>query len=788
MATTIAEAWVSIRPDMSKFQAEIPRAIEGSLKGVDGKPVGKRFGEDLSTGVKSSGISETFKGLFAFEALKSGAGELKGFFAGAIGDASNLSESLNAINVVFEGNAKSVLEFGKNSAESVGLSQRAFNELATPLAALLKNSGVGMDKLGDSTIALTKRAADMASTFNTSVPDALQAITAGLRGETDPLERYGVSLSAARIEAKALADTGKKTAESLTDQEKAAARMALIFEQTAGVEGDFANTSDGLANKQRILKSEMENFHAHMAEKFLPVMEQGLGVFMSLPEPVQMFGFAVSEVGGPLVKMGAGLATAMPGLAKMGPAAVSAASKFVPAVRAMGLAMLTPPLGIVVALVAAGVAVYLFRDQIKDALGTAADFVVGVAGDIKDAISDGLSAVLDFVGEHWPEIATLLSGPFAPIVALATDAFGVRSALEGAVEAAVGFVGDRIDDVVGFFMALPGRAVRGLEIMGDAIIDFFSKLPGRLVRGLEIIGETILNFFSGLPARVFNALDKLGDTINGFVLSLPGRIFNALNQLGDAINGFWLSVPGRIANALTIIGDKLYGFFAGVPSRIFNALESTVGSIIEFFTKLPGRMIGALGDVGRMLWDIGRQLINGLINGMKEKWGDLKDWLSRAIREIPQRIRDFFHLGSPSRLMKEIGENIVEGLAIGLQGAGKLTIPMPQMAPVLDFTDHMAAAFANVNAGAGVGPSSQGMSAAFGAAAPRVFPNVTSSTGGLAALTGAGGSGRGELAPAMLSRDVIVNIGTVNNRQVRNVGRDIGFGVASDLRRRGIYT
>ena len=174
--------------------------------------------------------------------------------------------ALHAVNVTFGTSAATIRKWGEDSAASYGLSTRAFNEMATPLGAMLKNTGLGMAETADWTINLTKRAADMASVFNTEVPDALAAIQAGLRGELDPLERFGVSLSAAKVEAQAMADTGKKTAASLTDQEKSIARLHLIMQQTSQTQGDFQNTSDGLANSMRRAKAEIENAQASLGQ------------------------------------------------------------------------------------------------------------------------------------------------------------------------------------------------------------------------------------------------------------------------------------------------------------------------------------------------------------------------------------------------------------------------------------------------------------------------------------------------------------------------------------------
>lgn len=201
---------------------------------------------------------------------------------------------MNAVNVSFGASSKQILDWGQNNAASFGLSQRAFNQAVVPMGSILKNTGLDMGTVSDSTITLTERAADMASVFNVDVSEALEAIQAGLRGEADPLERFGVGLNAAAVEAKALADTGKDSAEALTDQEKMLARVALIMEQTSQVQGDFANTSGEAANAQRIATAEMENAQAVIGQAFLPVMAALAGAvadvarwFQDLPGPVQ---------------------------------------------------------------------------------------------------------------------------------------------------------------------------------------------------------------------------------------------------------------------------------------------------------------------------------------------------------------------------------------------------------------------------------------------------------------------------------------------------------------------
>lgn len=216
----------------------------------------------------------------------------------AVSAASDLNESINAVNVTFGESAEKILEFGDNAARSVGLAKAEFNELATPLGSILKNAGFDMDTVADKTIVLTQRAADMASVFNTDVGEALGAIQAGLRGEQDPLERFGVGLSAAKVEARALADTGKESAKALTDQEKQLARVEIILDQTNQTAGDFAATSDGLANQTRVLKAEFTNLQAAAGQELIPVLEDLAGSLLTVEQAAKDAGTAVAKIPG----------------------------------------------------------------------------------------------------------------------------------------------------------------------------------------------------------------------------------------------------------------------------------------------------------------------------------------------------------------------------------------------------------------------------------------------------------------------------------------------------------
>ena len=196
--------------------------------------------------------------------------------------ASDLSESINAVNVTFGEASETIKDFGEQAAESVGLSQNSFNELATVIGAQLKQSGLDISTVADETINLTTRAADLASVFNVDVKEATGALGAALRGESEPARRFGINISDAAVQAEALASGLVKTKDEITDQIKVQARLNLIMQQSNDVAGDFANTSDSLANSSRILKANLENTAAELGQAFLPIAQETLSAVLGI--------------------------------------------------------------------------------------------------------------------------------------------------------------------------------------------------------------------------------------------------------------------------------------------------------------------------------------------------------------------------------------------------------------------------------------------------------------------------------------------------------------------------
>jgi hypothetical protein len=203
-------------------------------------------------------------------------GVIGGIAVSAIKAASDLSETGAAIEQVFGADSARQLDaFARSAARGLGQSRQQALSAAQTFGIFGKAAGLGGEELVDFSTELVELAADLASFNNTTVDQAITALGSALRGETEPIRTYGVLLDAASIKNRALADgIIKTTDEALTPQQRTLAVYNEILAQTVTQQGDFERTSEGLANKQRILEASFADFRVELGEQLLPVVEE----------------------------------------------------------------------------------------------------------------------------------------------------------------------------------------------------------------------------------------------------------------------------------------------------------------------------------------------------------------------------------------------------------------------------------------------------------------------------------------------------------------------------------
>lgn len=418
---------------------------------------------------------------------------------------SQLQDASAAASVFYGDQVAEIGKFAESADKSFGVSERAAYELANGLAPLLKLF-TPVDQMGGRAVDTISRVADMSSFFGGSVDEAAGAVQSFLSGSsTEPIRRFGVFANEAAVAAKAielglvgaevstaavtsaqarlagaqakvndLAKKGKvgsieyqkaqadvlKAEEALEkafdgkipqleDAVKIQARYAILMEQTDQAAGDFARTSDSLANTTKATNAALENQAATVGEQLAPHMQNlqkrlldVLSAFSRLPEGTQKFivmGAAVAAVAGPMLTLvgtigkmaGAlvGLAAKWMGVSAAAQTAAGSQAAAAAAGRGAGMGV-GGKFAVGTAALVAGYGIGTFLNNQFGISDKIANAINGVPGQAEGGVT--MRPGLSWVGEQGPELLSLPRGAeVRPLDKVGGDTYNINVEVTG---------------------------------------------------------------------------------------------------------------------------------------------------------------------------------------------------------------------------------------------------------------------------------------------------------------------------------------------------------------------
>lgn len=345
MSLDVGELVGYLRLDTKKAKDDIAKGEkdvvgQASKTGAKaGKAAGNSFAADLK------------KGLIGGIGLAGGYAVFKtvtAFLGDSVRAASDLNETVSKGRNIFGSAARGVEDWSKKSDRALGLSQQAALAATAQFGDMFTQLGQGQQQAAKTSEKVVKLASDLGSFHNLGTEDVLERISAGFRGEYDSLQLLIPNISAARVQQEAMTETGKKNAAQLTANEKATATLAIIMKDGATAQGDFARTSGGLANQQKILAAQTDNLKAKVGAGLYPVVT-AIVTFLNDKGIPALFGFASAlgktwDAMGPVIHTGSELVhlfTDLPPPLQASIAALIALSALRPRITALGASLQT---------------------------------------------------------------------------------------------------------------------------------------------------------------------------------------------------------------------------------------------------------------------------------------------------------------------------------------------------------------------------------------------------------------------------------------------------------------
>lgn len=556
-----------------EFVLKIVADVKDATKDID-----KVSAETQTMGQKVSGVGKSL-------ATGLAVGAIAAFGTAAVQSASEAEQSVGAMRSVFGDFAGDMERFGSTAAENLGITTQEFNQLSAVTGSLLKNAGLPMQEVTKSTQELTSRAADLAAMYGTDVTTAVEAMGSAFKGEYDPLEKFGISLKAEKVNARAMAEGYVDASGKVTDAGKAIAAQEMIMEQSAQAAGTFAKESDTLAGRTQILKARFADTQAELGSKLLPVVVKVMDVMMPL---VDLF-MKYSDVLIPLAAIIGGIALATKAYA-LAEAAASTAKSIATGIQwAFNAAMMANPIVLIVAAIVAVIAIivllYTKVEWFRNMVDGAIDGIVAAW----QWLWDKIVAMFNWVKDNWPLLLAILTGPIGIAVKLIVDNWDT---ILNAIKGVWNWIKNNWPLLLAILTGPFGLAVLAITRNWDTIKDFFFRLPG-IIRGylgglVDIITWPFKQAASGISA-VFNP-------IKDFFWRLPGQIRTFFGGLADII-----TYPFKIAfdgikwlwnNTVGKISFTVPSWVPGIGGKGWSVPKLAAGGIV---TRPTLALIGEAG-------------------------------------------------------------------------------------------------------------------------------------------------------------------------------------------------
>lgn len=527
-----------------------------------------------------------------------GAAALK-FGSDSVKSASDAQQSLGATQTVFGKYAQSVIDNSNKAATAVGLSANEYRELNNTTGALLAGAGTPLKKVAGLTDDLTKRAADMAATFGGTTKESVEAISSLLKGEADPIERYGVSIKQSDVNARLAAKGLDGLTGSALKQAEQQARLDLLFQKTSKTSGAFARESNTLAHQQQVLGAQFENIKAKVGTALLPVLTTLL-TFLN---------------------------------AKIGPAFTAVAGFMAPLVDR----------------------IRNFLSSLTSGTGAAAPFMTTLqtlGNTIMTVVVPAVKSVFGYFASKlmpvFSQVAGIVSGQVIPI--FTSVALFMVGTLVPAVVAIAAKVGNTLKPVFEQLVAtFTGKVLPTVQKLLAKFQEYQPTIQKVITQVVKVVGA-VLEFAAAILAKVLPvAIRFAGYLISNVVPAVADVIGVVIKIIAKVID-----FGGALVDAVKEAGK----FLSGVKEKI--------GAALDFIREIPDKVTGFFSNAGTLLTNIGRSIIQGLVNGLESA----KQWVIDKIQEIadviPGWVKKRLGIASPSKVTTKLGKQTGQGLADGI--------------------------------------------------------------------------------------------------------------------------
>ena len=574
-----------------------------SAEGISGS-ISKAIGGEATSAGKSAGmnIAGAIKGMIAAAGI--GAAIKSSLEAGG-----NLQQSFGGLDTIYGDAAKAAKNYAAEAAKA-GISANDYAEQAVSFGASLKQAFEGdTTKAVEAANTAIMDMADNAAKMGTPIENIQNAYQGFAKQNYTMLDNLKLGYGGTKQEMeRLLADATKLSGVEYNMDNLGDVYDAIhVIQEDLGLTGVAADeAAETFTGSLGAMKASAENLMANLA-----LGNDITGDIQTLMGNIQTF------VVGNLAPMIGNILSALPellsGAGSMIIQALNIVSNNAGEIVQMGI-------DIVVSLV--------------QAIVEAAPYLIEAAFNLVAALGEAL------INTDWLQIGTdLITGLNESMELAAGEIFGTDGNI----------LQSFIDSIT---TNLPSVLEQGVEIITNLANGILQNLPMLLTVAMETITQFAVGILDNLPTILNAGVDIILNLVNGIIENLPTLIATAAQLMVQYVATIGEHLPQILMKGIEIIGKLIAGLLQALPKLI-----ATIPQIIMAMAK------------AFLSYDwpsIGRNILEGIKNGILNAVGTVVEAAKEAASAIWETVKSFFDIGSPSKLMAYAGGMIDEGLANGI--------------------------------------------------------------------------------------------------------------------------
>jgi TP901 family phage tail tape measure protein len=323
-----------------------------------------------------------------------------------------------------------------------------------------------------------------------------------------------------------------------------------------------------------------------------------------------------------------------------------------------------------------------------DTLAAQIDSADGAMGQMAETQIDNLQGAMTIMSSAFEGMQLAVYDELEPTLTEAvkwgTDCLTqLTTALsEGGPEAMLAAAGEIISDLAaGIAAQLPGLMQTGVEIITQLAQNLTDTMPAMLDTGAEVLAALAQGIINATPTLLTSATEIIAE----FMLYLGDHadeiMDTGMQLLESLVIGITDNLPQLITAAAALIAKWAAALIAHLPDilkcgaamlttlvdGIVCSLENLAEAALACVAKLVGVWDGSMDEWGH----IGENIVSGLLNGIKGAWNSLTKWVSNGINGLVSGVKGRLGIHSPSKVFDEIGVQVCNGLAQGLDRGNK---------------------------------------------------------------------------------------------------------------------